>query len=196
MRATHPTIFSLIILFPFNTTFALASAKIVKENEYPDTVQVAGTTLKLLGVGLREKWFLDIYTMGAYSESGTCDVRALITADEVKYIRIDILRDLSAKKMAKVLGKAFGRNTPADASEDLRAQINIFLGYFKQDLTEQGSMELTYVPGTGTTLKQNGKQQGAITRGKAFADVLWRCYFSSKTCCPDLKAQILSYCSK
>ena len=177
-------------------TDRLASAKIIKENNYPNVVQVGSTTLKLLGVGLREKWFLDIYTMGAYSESGACDVRILTSSDEIKYIRIDTLRDVSAGKIVKSLGKAFDKNMPTDVSEELKSQINIFLGYFKQDLAEQESIELIYVPGLGTTLKTNGKQQGLITPGKAFSDVLWSAYFSSRTCCRSLREQILSDCSK
>ncbi len=62
--------------------------------------------------------------------------------------------------MATVLAKVFGNKMPANASKDLEAQINIFLGYFKQDLAEQNSTTLTYVPfrAAGTILKQHGKQ--------------------------------------
>ncbi len=177
-------------------TAGLASAPTLERWKYPKTVEVAGRTLELIGAGLREKWFFDVYTLGAYSESGTCDTLGVISADEVRYIRIDLLRNVSAENMAKALGKAFERNTPADASVDLRIQIETFLSYFQQDLIRGASLELTYVPGPGTTLKQNGEQQGAVTPGKAFADVLWSSYFGSKTCCPGLKAQILSHCSK
>ena len=177
-------------------TERLASAKLIKGNNYPNVVQVGSTTLKLLGVGLRKQWFLDIYTMGAYSESGACDVRILASSDEIKYIRIDTLRDLSAGKIGKSLGEALDKNMPVDVSEELESQINIFLGYFKQDLAEQESIELIYVPGLGTTLKTNGEQQGLITPGKAFSEVLWSAYFSSRTCCRSLRDQILSDCSK
>ena len=78
---------------------------------------------------------------GDFSErkEGSCEPLRLISGDEVKYLRIDMLRDVSSEKMAEVL---------------------------------------TPIP------------------GKAFAMVLWSCYFSNKTCCADLKAQILSHCRK
>ena len=177
-------------------TDRLASAKIIKGNNYPNVVQVGSRTLKLLGVGLRKKWFLDIYTMGAYSESGACDVRILTSSDEIKYIRMDTLRELSAGKIVKFLGKSLDKNMPADVSEELESQIDTFLGYFKQDLAGQDSIELIYVPGFGTTLKTNGKQQGLSMPGKAFSEVLWSAYFSSRTCCRSLRDQILSDCSK
>jgi hypothetical protein len=57
-------------------------------------------------------------------------------------------------------------------------------------------MELTYVPGVGTTLIQNREQQGMTIAGKGFADILWSSYFSSATCCTGLKEQILAQCSR
>jgi hypothetical protein len=175
---------------------AVAGDVIVKGNRYPETVQVADKTLRLLGAGLREKWVFDVYTLGAYSESGACEGRALISANEVKYIRIDMLRYVSAGKMAEALDKAFRKNMPAPGAADLGIQIKAFLLNFRQDLAKGASIELTYVPGVGTTQKQNGTPAGGVTPGKGFADLLWSCYFSSNTCCPSLKTQIISNCSK
>ena len=168
---------------------------IVKGNEYPSTLEVAGERLALLGAGLREKWWFDMYTMAAYSESGACHAGLAIATDEIKHIRIDMLRDLTADKMAGALRKALARNLQEDASADLRAQVETLLSYFQQDLAAGASLELTYVPGAGTTLWQNGTQQGAVQPGKALADALWSCYFSSRTCCPGLKAEILASCA-
>jgi hypothetical protein len=166
----------------------------VAGNKYPAQVSVGGKQLKLVGAGLREKWFFDVYTMGVYSESGGCGAAAQINADEVKYLRIDMLRDVEAAKMASTLKEAFDNNTPAGAPAKLKQQVRKFLGYFKTECTAGTKLEFTYIPGTGTTLKQNGKRLGPPLDGKAFADVLWSCYFSTKTCCPDLKQQILSHC--
>jgi len=176
-----------------------AGQQTVQGNTYANTVQVEGKTLQLLGAGLRRvrRFFIpfDAYTMGAYSESGTCDAAALISADEVKYIHIVTLRHLSADTIRGRLGEALRNNTPTDASESLRLQIQTFLTYFEQDLVEQATMGLIYVPGAGTTVYQNDEQQGATTPGKAFADVLWSSYFSDDSCCTDLKDAILSHCS-
>jgi hypothetical protein len=175
---------------------AQAQSVRVKGNDYPAEIQVERLVLKLWGAGLREKWFFDIYTMGAYSESGNCSAQALMAADETKYIRIDLLREVSSAKMARALRKAFRKNLPTDSSANLKAQVEAFLSYFGQDLAQGVTIELTYVPETGTTMKQNGEQSGEIVVGTAFAQALWSCYFSSKTCCKSLKSQILAHCSK
>ncbi len=167
-----------------------------EQNTYSSTVEVAGKRLELVGTGLREKWFFDVYEMGAYSESGRCDAEALISADEVKYIRIDMRRNVSADKIAGALNKSLRKNLPAGASADLQAHVDTFLSQFKRDLSKGARMELTYVPGVGTTVTQNGEQQAPAAPSKAVADVLWSSYFSSKTCCRKLKAQILSGCLK
>jgi hypothetical protein len=183
--------FAALIIAP-----ALTWALTVEGNNYPDTVTVEGQSLKLVGAGLREKWFFNVYTLGAYSKSGTCGAGAQINNDEVKYIRIDMLRDVDAEKMASTLKEAFDNNTPQNASTALKNKVNTFVSYFKKECTKGTKLEFIYVPGRGTMLKQNGSEMGPVIEGKNFADVLWSCYFSPKTCCEDLKDQILKSCNK
>lgn len=173
-------------------TFAFALN--VEGNEYAQTTTVEGKTLKLVGAGLREKWFFNVYTMGQYTESGACGAKAQYAKDEVRYFRIDMLRDVSAEKMASTLKEAFDNNLTADAPAELKKQVNTFTSYFKKECTKGTKLEFAYIPGTGTTLKQNGKNLGPAIPGKAFADLLWSCYFGNKTCCKDLKKQILGTC--
>ena len=49
-------------------------------------------------------------------------------------------------------------------------------------------MEITYVPGVGTTLIQNQEQQGWTLEGEGLADLLWSSYFSASTCCDGLRS--------
>ena len=189
-------ILEAIVLTVSLTTQLSAQTQTVNGNLYSETVEVAGRTLTLVGAGLRERWWFDIYTMGAYVESHTCNPRRLISVDEVKFIRIDLLRDVEAKSMARALKDAFEKNLPTEARSNVRLQINTALGYFKKDLEKGDSMELTYVPGVGTAIMQNSEQQGATISGKRVSDVLWNSYFSSATCCSGLKKRILSRCSR
>ena len=168
----------------------------VKGNAYADTAEVGVRTLTLIGAGLRERGWLDIYTMGAYAENRTCDPQMLISMDGAKSLRIDLLRDVDAKSMAAEIEKALEKNLPPDAPPDLRSQVDTFRGYFKKDLEKGDSMEMTYVPGVGTALMQNREQQGVTVPDKGFADILWASFFSSETCCSGLKKQILEHCSR
>ncbi|MCP4680581.1 MAG: hypothetical protein GY854_34885 [Deltaproteobacteria bacterium] len=184
---------SIVLLLAFTSIPAASSALTIEGNDYPETVTVAGKQLKLVGAGMRVKWFLDVYTMGAYTVSGSCSIGAIRNKDEVKYLRINMLRTVSKKNMAKALNEALTNNTPKNASDELKKQIAVFVSYV--DRCPKGTlMEMVYIPGKGTALKHNGKQHGAYVPGKAFAKVLWDCYFSPKTCCKSLKSDILKSC--
>ncbi len=173
-----------------------APALTIEKNHYPDSVVQQGKQLNLVGAGLREKFFFDVYTLGLYLEQRTCDTKAIISKDQVKYFRIDMLRDVPADKMAEALKEAFDNNTPKAASAALKGKINKFVSYFQKECTEGTKLEFLYVPGSGTSLRQNGKELGPVIAGKDFADVLFSCYFSAKTCCSGLKKQILTHCKK
>jgi hypothetical protein len=168
----------------------------VEGNNYPSTLSIEGKDLKLIGAGLREKWFFDVYSMGAYSETGSCDTEAIIQNDEVKYLRLDMLRDVSAEKMSNTIGESFEEHMPKNASAELKAQHKTFMGYFKDECKKKTVIEFTYVPGTGTHLKQNGKEMGPVLAGADFARVLWDIYFGEDTCCSGLKDDILESCKK
>ena len=186
---------AIVLMVPLMVPLS-AQNQMVKGNTYADTVEVGVRTLTLIGAGLRERGWLDIYTMGAYAENRTCDPQMLISMDGAKSLRIDLLRDVDAKSMAAEIEKALEKNLPPDAPPDLRSQIDTFRGYFKKDLEKGDSMEMTYVPGVGTALMQNREQQGVTVPDKGFADTLWASFFSSETCCSGLKKQILEHCSR
>ena len=186
---------AIVLMVPLMVPLS-AQNQMVKGNTYADTVEVGVRTLTLIGAGLRERGWLDIYTMGAYAENRTCDPQMLISMDGAKSLRIDLLRDVDAKSMAAEIGKALEKNLPPDVPPDLRSQIDTFRGYFKKDLEKGDSMEMTYVPGVGTALMQNREQQGVTVPDKGFADILWASFFSSETCCSGLKKQIFEHCSR
>jgi hypothetical protein len=168
----------------------------VEGKNYQPTITVADKTLNLVGAGLRKKWFFNVYTMGVYSESGSCDTKALINDEGVKYMRIDMVRSVSAKKMAETLGEAFKEHMPKDASAELKKQQQDLMSYFKDECKEGTTIEFSYVPGEGTTFKQNGKQLGETFVGKDFQVVLWDIYLGEKTCCSGLKEDVIKTCKK
>ena len=173
---------------------AVALGLSVAGRNYPPTVTIERKTMKLVGVGKRNKWFTNVYAMGAYSESGKCDPKALVNVDEPKYMRLDFLRDVSAEKMSNTIGDAFDDHLPKNASATLKKQNQTFRGYFKYECKENTVLEFIYIPGTGTIMKQNGTKLGAPLIGKEFARVLWDIYFGEDTCCSGLRNQIFESC--
>ncbi len=171
-----------------------ASGLTVEGKNYPATISKQGKDLKLIGAGLREKWFFDVYAMGAYSESKACAVTDIVNKDEAKMLRLDLLRDVSAEKMATTIGESFEEHMPKNASPELKKQRKTFASYFKKECTEGTVLEFIYVPGQGTFLFQDGKEMGPVMKGKDFHVVLWDIYFGKETCCDDLKEDILKTC--
>ncbi len=172
------------------TVFALT----VEGKQFPSTTTVNGETLRLVGAGLRKKAFFDVYALGAYTKSGSCDPKKIIGDDETKSIRIEMLRNVKAKAMAETIGEAFNDAIPAGADPKLRQQSETFQGYFQEKVREDEVMEFTYVPSKGVTIAQDGKQLGPPLTGKQFQEVFWSIYFGPKTCCSDLRQQILASC--
>lgn len=161
------------------------------------TVTVKGKTLTLIGAGLREFLMFDIYKMAAYSESGSCAPNDIIRKNEIKTLRLFMLKDIPASRMRSTL-----RSTLEDALEEgkdnsaLQKKIDAFLARMDRDLKTGDYVELTFLPGKGTLIKRNGKRLGGFTPGKDFADLLWASYFGKKTCCKSLKSDILGQCKK
>ena len=169
----------------------VAHALNVEGREFAPAVTVDGKALKLVGAGVREKWFFKVYAMAAYSTSGACSASSLVNADEPKYLRIEMLRSVDAAKMGSTIGEAFDEHMPKDASPALRSQRATFQGYFTKACSEGSVLEFLYDPAVGTTFRQNGQSMGSPLAGREFARVLWDIYFGTDSCCDTLKASVL-----
>ena len=168
---------------------------VAQAGEMPKTKNVAGKSLKLLGTALREFLFIDIYKLSAYSESGDCKQSAVIYNSEIKMLVLSMKKTLPKDRLVSTLRETFMDNLPAGKDNaELKNKIDVFLSYFTQDIKKGSYIEIIYLPGRGTMVKQNGNQLGNITKGKSFADLVWRSYFGPNTCCPGLKSDILSEC--
>ena len=161
------------------------------------TVEVAGKTLKLLGRGLREFLFIDIYTLDAYSESGNCAPGKIVYNTESKLMRLTLIRKIPVKRLQSEFRNTFEKNMPKKGDiAALQKKIDSFLSYFKKDLTKGSTVELTFVPRKGSTVKHNGKALGPVIPGRDFAELAWRSYFGGNTCCKQVKSMVLSQCKK
>lgn len=174
---------------------AIAFAQTVEGNAYEETLTIKGHRLKLIGAGLREVYGLNVYTLGAYSESGGCESKQVVESEEVKYLRLDIIRNIDSDKVVARINEAFGESMPANPSPKLLKQRDQSFSYFKGRCLRGTVFEFIYLPGTGTIFKQNGKTMGPTIPGKEFHTVFWNVYFGPNTCCEELKAELLLKCN-
>lgn len=156
--------------------------------------KIEGKTLNLIGKGVREFLFIDIYNLAAYSESGTCAPKAIVQKDEIKLMRLTMLKKIPKERLVSNLRKTFTKNLPPSDNGDLKKDIDTFLAQFKGDIKKGSFVEILYIPGKGTLLQQNGQKMGPYTPGKGFAKLVWKSYFGPDTCCKGLKSDILEQC--
>ena len=146
------------ILFALSLqAFALAaSAGTIAKVSFPDTVTVAGRTLLLNGMGLRQKLFFNLYVGALYLEQKSDDDSAILSADAPKRLVLHFLyKEVNREKMVRSFQEGFKHNTGAQMGE-LKIQINQLLGAL-EPMRKGEELSITYVPGIGTTLALHGK---------------------------------------
>jgi hypothetical protein len=134
-----------------------------------DTVEVGGKTLKLNGMGLRQKFIVRVYVAGLYVENPSKDPQKLIAADEDKSVQLKMLRALEKKLVADSIAAGFEKNS-GKGLPALRERLDKLTAGLK-DLKEGELFTLTYLPGKGTTVKGAASEQNIP--GKDFADALF-----------------------
>jgi hypothetical protein len=166
-----------------------AQAKKVADVDFPDSIDVGGQTLKLNGVGIRQKMMFKVYVGGLYLAAPTSDAAAVVAADAPKRVRMVFMRDVDKKKILETYKEGFENNSGGPGLAGLVAKLDQ-LAPALADMKEGSEMTVTYVPGQGTTVAAAGG--GSVTiEGKDFADALFRNWFGPKPADGDLKEALL-----
>ncbi|MBK8181034.1 MAG: chalcone isomerase family protein [Planctomycetes bacterium] len=153
----------------------------------PDTAQLGGQTLVLNGMGLREKYMLDIYVGGLYLPQKSSDAAAIINMDAPKRVTMTFIYDEVPKdKVVETLYEGIAKY-PEFAS--LKPQLDKFAGLM-EDLVKGDQMVYEYVPGQGTSVIIKGKNKGTVP-GTDFMKLVFSIYIGSKPANEALKAGML-----
>lgn len=166
-----------------------AAAREIEGINFDETRNVGGHELKLVGLGLRTKWFFNVYVMAAYSKSGERTQRALLS-NQPKFTWIKLLRKIPADKMRDALDEGFEKNVPEDKLGGLKERLEKLKGWFPDPIKKGLDIGFTYRPGTGTTVMIGGEEKGTL-EGADFAKALWRVWFGNKPADKSLKNGIL-----
>ena len=171
-----------------------ASAKEIEGVEYPETQSAAGHSLKLVGVGLRTRWVFNVYTMGVYTASGRKSAGALVNTKEVKFLWLQMKRDVTGKKMAAALEEGIEKNRGEAGVADLRAEIDQLKAMFPKMCKEGVNIGITYIPGDSVIVTSNAKQRGKVSGAKVddFAKALLQIWFGKKPADKSLKKSVLA----
>jgi hypothetical protein len=187
MRSRRRT---LALTFAFSLAFAAtpAAAKELAGATMPDTMTVAGKTLKLNGMGLRKKAVFKVYVGGLYLEAPGSNAAAILAADAPKALSMHFLRSIEKEKLVDAYREGFEANAPQKAAAQ-KAGVDRFYGTVT-DVKEGSVTTYTYAPGIGTVVNRDGKDVATI-EGKEFAEVLFSLWLGPKPPSEDLQKGLL-----
>lgn len=127
------SIFSIFVVFLFSSTL---TAKEFKGVQMDDQLQIAGTTLKLNGMGLRRAFSMfDVYVGGLYLAEKSNDTEAILKSTTPKHIVLHFKRYLEKDKLKDAWEEGFMKNAEKGYtySPDLRKVNDLMSNMSKDD---------------------------------------------------------------
>jgi hypothetical protein len=169
------------LAFPaFVAAFVLSAGGIGHAGEkgdvtMPDQLTVAGKTLVLNGMGIREAtvFDVDVYVAGLYLEKKTQNADEIVRSEQVKRIDIKFVRDVDRDDITEAWSTQFKKNG-ADMAK-LKDSINR-LNSWMSGMDEGEKLSFTYEPGKGLTVVVNGTAKGVIP-GADFGHAFFAIWF-------------------
>jgi len=157
---------------------------------FPDKKVVQGQELTLNGMGLREKFWIDIYVGGLYFPEKTKSAKKVISADVPKQLDLQfIYSNVPKEKMRNTLEENLKENP--QISEKARNQMRTCYTWF-QNFTTGDTVSFVYLPNKGTSLIINGTTKGTIP-GKDFMTAVFTIYLGPKPASAQLKKGLLNH---
>ncbi len=153
-----------------------------------DTVMVDGHSLKLNGMGVRKKLWIKVYVGGLYLEHPTTNAVQAAESKEVKKMVMRFKTNKATKsKMDGGWDEGFEENyAHFDAIKDRVEKFKSFFG----DMKDGDVVEMTLIPGKGTTVVINGTTKGTID-GDDFQEALVKVWVGPEPPTEDLKKGVL-----
>lgn len=188
----HPAV-ATAAAFVLALAFALAPAPTASAAELegvsmPDRAEAGGQSLVLNGLGLREKFFVNVYVAGLYLPSKQTSEEAIFGSDTPRYLVMHFQHDASQQQICDAWDESLEANRP-NAGAALKEDF-VTLCSFMTDIADGDEMAFTYVPGTGTTVSVKGEEKGTI-EGKEFADALYASWIGEHPATSKLKKGLL-----
>ncbi|UCF03589.1 MAG: chalcone isomerase family protein [Deltaproteobacteria bacterium] len=168
----------------------LGNAEEIGGINMPESLKTGQTTLMLNGAGVRKKFFVDVYVGGLYLREKTQDPKAIIAADEPMAIRLHIVSSMvTSKKMEKAWREGFEKATGGNI-EPIKFQIEELISVFREEIKENDSYDMIYVPGKGVQVFKNNESRPTIG-GLPFKKALFGIWLSDKPAQKSLKKAML-----
>lgn len=184
-RHAFIAILSICILFPSD-----GYGRTIKKVTFPETVSINGSACKLMGVGIRKKFIINVYLGALYLEKPSKNPSLIIKSEQVKRIVMHFLyKEVGAGQLIEGWNEGFEKNSPGSVAA-LKDKISTFNGFFTAPVKSGERIIIDYRPGKGTEVTIKGKTAGVI-QGKDFMEALFAIWFGPSPPTKGLKKGML-----
>lgn len=178
-----------LITFGFLVILAVADATSAHAR-LPAKITFGDATLVLNGAGSRTKYLMEMYVAGLYLTKPSQDANAIIAADALMTIRLEITSGfVTQEKLVESLNEGFAKAT-TDKSENISREVESFRKLFASKIAKGDVFDLTYSPSHGVVVTKNGKKLGVV-EGLAFKKALFGIWLSNNPVDKGLKKALL-----
>jgi hypothetical protein len=145
----------------FLTTFFIVgyspAQTVVNDALFPDVIGFNKRILRLNGVGIRNKYLMNVYVAGLYLQESSSDPEYIIDADKPMSIRIHIVSSLLTNEtMVRYIRQGFYWSLNGNV-KPIKDQIDMICEIFSAEPTHVGDVyAIHYIPGVGVVASKNG----------------------------------------
>lgn len=156
----------------------------------PNSVTFEGEKLTLNGVGVREKFWMDMYAGALYLSKKNADASGVVNANQPMAIKLHIVSKLiTSDKMIDAVNEGF-ENATAGKTSTIASEITKFKSYFSDEIKKDDIFDMVYLPKEGVNVYKNNKLLGTIP-GMEFKKALFGIWLSKNPADKDLKEGML-----
>ena len=152
---------------------------------------VGGESLVLNGMGLREKFWVDVYVGSLYLPRKSNDLAAILSSPGPWRVQLDfVYKEVAPEQLLEAWREGFDNNQSAATLRQLQTRIDQFYAYFDSSVVAKEQYAFEYIPQRGVLVSRNGKELGLIP-GEDFKHALLEIWLGNKPASKKLKQGML-----
>ena len=180
----------ITFLMLITTVFTVNAQQTVAGVKVDAKMNLEVQSLQLNGAGTRVKMFMDMYVGALYLEKKSSNANEIMNSKDGAAIKLNIVSGLiTSDKMISAINEGF-ENSTGKKTAPLKAKIDKFKGFFKDEIKKGDVFIIINVPNEGVVVYKNGVKKGSID-GHDFKKALFGIWLCDKPADKDLKNEML-----
>ncbi|MCW5635759.1 MAG: chalcone isomerase family protein [Rubrivivax sp.] len=182
-------------MFAFALAGAAAAQAVVDVGgvKYPTSVGIGGSSLLLNGAGVRYRFVVRVYSAGLYLAAKAGTPQAVLAAPGPKRMHVTMLREIDAEQLGRLFTRGMQDNAPKQTfSKSIPGTLRLAEMFSaRKKLTAGEHFSVDWIPGTGTVISVNGKQEGPPIVEPEFFQALMLIWLGARPADAQLKEALL-----